>query len=344
MNRKVVNKHFKEKGLDAIIIISDQNRFWYTGIQSSYGFLFIEKEIADLFVDSRYIILAKKEAKNANVNLLAEGALDKFVEAKQLTYKKVGFESDYITIDQLNSIKKLFPNAEFVGVSGQGLRDYKTDEEAKNIRTAALIGLRSFEQLKPEILEGKTEKELAARLEYLFKVNGATKEGFDTIVASGINGAKPHAVPSDKKLKNGELCTFDFGTVFNGYMSDTTRTIQIGKVTDPKLLEIYEVVKEAQRRGIEAIKPGITGAQIDKICRDYITEKGYGEYFGHGTGHGLGIDVHELPNTNSANNKPLEVGHVVTVEPGIYIENIGGVRIEDDVLVTEDGYKVLSYE
>ncbi|NQZ28997.1 MAG: aminopeptidase P family protein [Mycoplasmatales bacterium] len=344
MNRKVVDKHFAEKGLDAIIIMSDQNRFWYTGVQSSYGFLFIEKDRADLFVDSRYIILAKNEAKNADVNLLKAGALKEFAKTKESKYKKVAYESDYVTIDQLNLAKELFPNAEFVAVSGQGLRDYKTDEEALKIREAALIGLRSFEQLKPEIVAGKTEKELAARLEYLFKINGATKEGFDTIVASGYNGAKPHAVPSDKKLENGELCTFDFGTVFKGYMSDTTRTIQIGEVTNPKLLEIYEVVKEAQRRGIEAVKPGVTGAQIDKVCRDYITEKGYGEYFGHGTGHGLGIDVHELPNTNSGNKNPLEPGHVVTVEPGIYIEGLGGVRIEDDVLVTETGYKVLSYE
>ncbi|CAM9151337.1 aminopeptidase P family protein [Mycoplasma marinum] len=344
MDRRVVDKHFAEKGIDAIFVISDENRFWFTKVQSSFGYLIIEKNSAELFVDSRYIILAKKVAQNASVNLLEKNSMTKFAKSKQEKYKKIAIESDYATLDQLERVKRLFTNAEIVFISGQGLRNFKTEEEAENIRKAAHIGLDSFEQLKPEIVEGKTERELAARLEYLFMMNGAAKKGFDTIVASGENGAKPHAVPSEKKLKNGEFVTFDFGTVYNGYMSDTTRTIQVGEVTNPKLLEIYSIVEEAQRLGIEAVKPGVTGAEIDKVCRDYITNKGYGEYFGHGTGHGLGVEVHELPNTSVTNNEPLEVGHVVTVEPGIYIEGIGGVRIEDDVLVTKDGHKVLSYK
>ncbi len=342
MNRKVIDKYFKDDKLDVIISFSSQTRYWFSKVQSSDGALFIEKDKADLFVDSRYIILANSVAKNCTVNLLKKGALQEFSKSKQSNYKVIGYESDYLTIGQFSNLKTLFPDAKFVSLNGQSFRNFKTEEEIKNIETAAKIGLKCFEKLRPEVVAGKTEKELAAKLEYLFKLEGAEKEGFDTIVASGVNGAKPHAVPSDKKLKNGELVTFDFGTYFNGYTSDTTRTIQVGEVTNKKLLEIYDIVKESQRRGIEAIKPGVTGAEIDKICRDYITEKGFGEYFGHGTGHGLGIEVHELPNTNSGNHEPLEPGHVVTVEPGIYIENLGGVRIEDDILVTETGHRILS--
>ncbi len=340
MDKRIIEKHFNDNKLDGIFIMSDYNRFWYTGVQSSYGFLMIDPNESQLFVDGRYIIHAKDVGQNAKVNLLKGDSLQQW--AKNTNYKKIGFESDYTTIDQLNFVKNLFPNAELIGINGQELRSYKTQNESDRIREAAQIGLKAFEELKKEIVPGKTEKELAAKLEFLFIKHGATKFGFDTIVASGVNGAKPHAVPSDKKLLEGEFCTFDFGTIYKGYMSDTTRTIQVGEVTNEKLLEIYSIVKEAQRLGIDSIKPGVTGASIDKICREYIKSKGYGEYFTHGTGHGLGIEVHELPNTNSANETILEEGHVVTVEPGIYIDGIGGVRIEDDILVTKDGYEILS--
>ncbi len=342
MDKKILDKKMKENKLDVIISFADQTRYWYTKVQSSFGYLFIEKDEANLFVDSRYILLAKQVIKNAKRNLLTVDTVKKFVSKKQKDYKVIGYETDYLTIDGLERIKSWFPNAKLVPLNGQSLRNVKTEEEIENIETAALIGLKCFEELKKDVVAGKTEKELAAKLEYLFKMSGAEKQSFDTIVASGVNGAKPHAVPSDKKLKNGEFVTFDFGVFYKGYASDTTRTIQVGDVKNEKLLEIYAVVEEAQRLGIAAVKPGVTGAEIDKICRDYITKKGYGKYFGHGTGHGLGLDVHELPNTNSGNNEPLEVGNVVTVEPGIYIEGLGGVRIEDDVLITKDGNRVLS--
>ncbi|MCP4337185.1 MAG: aminopeptidase P family protein [Mycoplasma sp.] len=342
MDKKILNKIMQEKKLDVVISFADQTRYWFTKVKSSYGFLFIEKDEANLFVDSRYILLAKQVAENCKNNLLTKKNIQNFIFKKNNSYKRIGFESDYATIDEYEKIKKWFPNSELISINGQFLRQTKTKKEIKNIKTAAQIGLRCFEELKEYIVPGVTEKELAAKLEYLFKVAGAEKQSFDTIVASGINGAKPHAVPSNKKIENGEFVTFDFGTYYNGYASDTTRTIQVGEVKNPKLLEIYKIVEEAQKLGIEAIKPGITGSEIDKICRDYIIEKGYGEYFGHGTGHGLGIDIHELPNTNGSNNNPLEPGNVVTVEPGIYIEGLGGVRIEDDILVTENGFEVIS--
>lgn len=188
---------------------------------------------------------------------------------------------------------------------------------------------------------GVSEKELAVALERKMVDLGASKKSFETILLSGANGSLPHGKPSDKKLQNGELVTVDFGCYFEKYASDMTRTFAVGDI-DEKLSEIYNVVLEAQKRGIKAVKAGVSGYDVDKVCRDYITEAGYGEYFGHGTGHGLGIDVHEDISVSPKSKHILEVGNVITIEPGIYISGIGGVRIEDDVVVTENGCEVLN--
>ncbi|MCP4356163.1 MAG: aminopeptidase P family protein [Proteobacteria bacterium] len=210
------------------------------------------------------------------------------------------------------------------------------------IRKASQIALTSLAEIMDEIKPGKTEKEIANLLEARCKANGADKMGFETIVGSGPNGAKAHSVPSDKILKADEYVVIDFGVTFKGYMCDITRTIPVSKNTDPEMHKIANIVRQAQQLAIAAIKPGVPGATIDAIARDYITEKGYGEKFGHGTGHGLGIDMHEYPDASKYNKEPLEVGNVITVEPGIYIEGLGGYRIEDDILVTKNGFEVLS--
>uniref|UniRef100_A0A2C9L540 Peptidase M24 domain-containing protein n=1 Tax=Biomphalaria glabrata TaxID=6526 RepID=A0A2C9L540_BIOGL len=202
----------------------------------------------------------------------------------------------------------------------------------------------ALEKVKPFIKEGISEKELDAKLEYEIRMLGAEKSSFDAIIASGYRGALPHGRASNKIIKNGELITFDFGAIYNGYCSDITRTLHVGEVTDPKLLEIEAVLIEAQRLGKLAVKPGVSTFEVDKVCRDYISEKGYGKYFTHSTGHGLGIEVHEAPGVsfNKSVETILEPGMVITVEPGIYIEGFGGIRIEDDILVTENGHEVLS--
>ena len=215
--------------------------------------------------------------------------------------------------------------------------------EINNVKKAIEISRLALNATLKIIKPGvSTEKEIRNFLEFKMLESGATKIAFDSIVVSGIRGSMPHGVPGDNIIKNGELLTIDFGADFAGFKADITRTFKIGEIQNDKLNEIFDIVKHAQKIGIMAIKPGIKTSEIDKICREYITNKGYGEYFSHGTGHGLGIEIHEEPYVTSQSTSTLEIGNIITVEPGIYIPGLGGVRFEDDILVTKNGYKVLS--
>lgn len=337
-----LHKIFENEGLDAIISFSEQTRLWLTEVKTSFGYLFVEKTNIDLFVDGRYIEMANKNAKNTNVHLIKEHSFNEYIASKK--YEKIGIENEYLVNSERELIQKWFPDAELISFSAAKLRIQKEDNEIQNVKKACEIALKSLEEIKPLIKEGISEKELDAELEKRIRMNGGEKGSFDAIIASGERSSLPHGRASDKILKNGELITIDFGAYYKGYASDITRTFHVGNVTNPKLLEIEKILREAQIRGVAAVKPGVTTGAIDKICRDYITEKGYGQYFTHSTGHGLGIDVHELPNVSS-NPKydwVLEEGMIITVEPGIYIEGVGGIRVEDDVLVTKTGHKVLS--
>ncbi len=342
MNNKQLLKTFEDNNLDVIYSTSEQMRLWYTGLKASAGFLFVEKDSATLIIDARYIELARKTAKNVSVVLFKKDELK--VHAKENNYKRIGVEKEYMTISEREALETLFPDATLVSISGAELRIIKDNEEIELMRKAGSIAMKALSELESEMVAGVTELELDRKLEFLLRKHGAEKGSFDAIVVSGANGSLPHGKPSSKKLRDGELLTIDFGAIWKGYCSDITRTFHIGTVTDEKLLEIEAVLTEAQKLGKEAVKPGATTLEIDKICRDYITEKGYGEFFVHSTGHGLGIDVHELPNvtSNEKFSRVLEEGMVITVEPGIYIPDFGGIRIEDDVLVTKDGYEILS--
>jgi len=194
----------------------------------------------------------------------------------------------------------------------------------------------AFEHIQTVIKPGVKEIEVANELEFFMRKQGATSSSFDIIVASGYRSALPHGVASDKEIESGELVTLDYGALYNGYCSDITRTFAVGQISE-QLNEIYHVVLEAQLRGIKGTKTGLTGKEADALTRDYITEKGYGEYFGHSTGHGLGMDVHEAPSLSFRSETVLKPGMVVTIEPGIYIPDVGGCRIEDDILITKDG-------
>jgi Xaa-Pro aminopeptidase len=239
-------------------------------------------------------------------------------------------------------LKKSMKTINFVFINGTKLRMVKTNEESKILKEAANISHKALNAVKHLIKPGISEIEIRNNLEFQMLKFGAEKPGFDSIVVSGERSALPHGKPSSKLLKEGELVTIDFGAQYKGYTADITRTFKVGDVTDQKLLEIFEVVKEAQELGIKAVKPGVLASTIDKICRDYIISKGYGEYFVHGTGHGLGVEVHEEPYVTPISKDILQVGNVITVEPGIYIPNLGGTRFEDDILVTNDGYEILS--
>ncbi|MBN0919265.1 aminopeptidase P family protein [[Mycoplasma] gypis] len=333
-------KTFEDNDLDVIISDAPETRLWMAEVQTTDGYLVMEKEVAYLFVDGRYIEYCQNNAKNVEVKLLKGDSLSQFLKTKD--YKRVGIEEDYLKVGVLNRFKKMLPEATFKEVNGQFYRIKKDYREYSIVEEACRISLEAFEEVKKYLKVGVTEKEIAHKLAYLMNIFGAEKESFESIVAFGRNAAEPHHHPTDTPLADGDIVKIDFGAQYKGWASDITRTFFFGTPRNEKLVEILTIVKEAQRLGREAVKPGLNTKDIDKICRDYITEKGYGDFFTHSTGHGVGINVHELPNVSSISNFVLEPGMIITVEPGIYIEGLGGARIEDTVLVTESGNKVLS--
>ncbi len=343
MNSQKLFDVLKEKKIDAIICESPQTRRWYTGVSTTDGWLIIESnKEATLFVDGRYIEYAKNNAKNVKVNLLKKDSLQKWLLSKN--FKKIAIEDNYLTLSKRDYLKKIFTGTKvtFTSINAQMFRIVKSEDEIKLVQKAIDISLESFEVLKSYIKEGVTEKELQHKLEYIMVRKGAEREAFDSIVAFNDSTAEPHHHSSDKKLKKGDMVTIDFGAQYDGYCADITRTFIYENQGNEKFNEILSIVEEAARLGREAVKPGIKASEIDKVCRSFIKSKGYDNFFVHSTGHGLGIDVHEFPYVSTTSDIVLEPGMIITVEPGIYIEKLGGARIEDDVLVTKDGNKVLT--
>ncbi|MGZ9797541.1 M24 family metallopeptidase [Mycoplasma sp. 4013] len=342
MNRKKLDEMFAKTGVEVLISEAPQTRLWYAGVQTTDGFIAIEKDKATLFVDGRYIEYAQKNAKNVEIVLIKGDAVKNWFAAKN--FKKIALEKEYLVKQVQDQILSWVNPDHIEWVSAQHLRILKDDGEIELIQKAVDISMQALNELKEWIKPGMSEKEVAFKLNYLLKLKGAEKEGFEEIVATAEASAEPHHHPTDKKLVNNNLLKIDFGAQYKGYTADITRTFILGdeKLANPKQLEILEIVKEAAAAGRKAVRPGIKASQIDKVCRDFIEAKGYGQYFVHSTGHGLGIDVHEFPNVSKFSDYVLEPGMIITVEPGIYIEGLGGARIEDDVLVTENGYYVFS--
>lgn len=342
MNKKsIIEEIIKANNLDAVLFYSFENRFWYSDFISTLGYLLITKNEAKLLVDGRYITEAKTVAKNVTVENFTNifQSLNDICQKENIT--NVGFEADYITYGQLADWKKMMPKINFVPLNIRELRMIKDQEEINRIQKACEIGDLAYQEILKNIKPGMTEREVENIILNSFSKNGATKASFETIIASGFRSAMPHGKASDKVINDNEIITCDFGCVYQGFCSDMTRTFALGKIDD-KLIEIHNIVAQAQMNGIKAVKPGIKIGEIDKICRDYIAEQGYGQYFTHGTGHGLGIEIHEAPWVIRNEQTILKPGMVITVEPGIYIPDLGGVRIEDDILVTENGYQILT--
>ncbi|MCK5945778.1 MAG: aminopeptidase P family protein [Mycoplasmataceae bacterium] len=341
MKQNIIRTLLKENNADALVSFSPQTRLWFTGFIASDGIMVFTPEENILYMDGRYFEAATEAVTTAKVVLLNKESMDKM---KDLGLKTLLVESNYLTVDESLKIKKLFKNDKFININGQSLRISKTKEEIEIMKEAGSIALKALKDTEKLMKAGVSEVAIRNELSSNLKKHGASTDSFDAIVVSGERGSLPHGKPSEKLLKDGELLTIDFGALYRGYCSDITRTFHVGTVTDKKTLEIEEVLRAAQKLGVAAVKPGVTTGQIDKVCRDYITEKGFGKYFVHSTGHGLGIDVHELPNvtSNKAFDVDLKEGMVITVEPGIYIPGVGGIRVEDDILVTKDGHYVLS--
>jgi Xaa-Pro aminopeptidase len=339
-----LRSNFSTLGIDGILITSPYNRRYISNFTGSAGVVLISAEKTLFLTDFRYIEQATKQCQGFEI-IKITGTIPEEVaqQVKNLGIQKLGFEEDFLTYSSF----KLYDNevdAELVPLSGviEKLRLIKTDAEIKILKVAADIADAAFKHILDFIGPGKTELEVSNELEFFMRRAGATSSSFDTIVASGHRSALPHGVASDKVIEAGDIVTMDYGCYYNGYVSDITRTIAIGE-PDAKLKEIYDVVLEAQLLGMAGIKPGLTGKQADAITRDYITEKGYGEYFGHSTGHGIGLEIHEGPGLSMKSDVILEPGMVVTCEPGIYIPGLGGVRIEDDTLITKDHNEALTH-
>ncbi|WP_427902204.1 M24 family metallopeptidase [Ornithinibacillus xuwenensis] len=343
MKLSKIRESLKALNLDALLITSPINRRYVTGFTGTAGIALISADEAIFITDFRYTEQATDQAKEFNV-IEHKQLIEQEVHAqlKRLQVKRLGFEKNHVTYSTYDQYQNLF-DAELVPTSDivEKIRLIKTPEELTVLQKAANIADAAFEHIQGYIKPGVKEIEISNELEFFMRRQGATSSSFDIIVASGFRSAMPHGVASSKEIQAGELVTLDYGALYEGYVSDITRTFAVGEISE-ELRKIYDTVLEAQLRGVDGIKPGMTGKEADALTRDYITEQGYGEYFGHSTGHGIGLEVHEGPGLSSRSELKLEPGMVVTVEPGIYIPNVGGCRIEDDIIVTENGNERLT--
>jgi Xaa-Pro aminopeptidase len=325
--------------LDAPLLVTNlTNVLYLTGFESSNAALLVEPGArATLYTDFRYAEAARA-VPGVEVEMTKRSIMSDLAGRLK---GRVQFEADVLPYSQWEHLSsgaaKLVPTHGIV----DGVRAIKDDEEIAKLRKAARIADRGFEALTAETFVGRSEKEIAWRLHELLHAHGADALSFESIVASGSNGAMPHARPTDRIVDRGTLVTIDWGVRVGGYYSDCTRTVSTGGLPG-RLREAYDVCLEAQKRACASIKAGMTGVEADAIARDPITDAGFGENFGHGLGHGVGLMVHEAPRLSTESTDTLEPGHVVTIEPGIYLEGVGGCRIEDLTVVREDSLELLT--
>jgi Xaa-Pro aminopeptidase len=330
---------------DAMLITNPINRRYITGFTGSSGVVLITQDRAALLTDFRYREQAPLQAVGfeiiehaANVNATIAEVL------REWGIETLLFEDGDVTFSTYQAMAQAFSFAKLqaAGRLVEQLRIIKDEQEIAVMQEAADLADRAFNHILGYIKPGVTEASIALELEVYMRSQGATSSSFDTIVASGERSALPHGVASDRVLGRNEFVKLDFGAYYKGYCSDITRTVVLGTPTD-KHREIYNIVLEAQQHALEHLSPGMTGKEGDALTRDIITRYGYGECFGHGTGHGLGMEVHEAPRLSLTGDTVLTPGMIVTVEPGIYLPGFGGVRIEDDVVITESGIHILTH-
>ena len=339
-------KLLNELNVDGIFLTDLYNLRYFAGFTGTTGVAVATKKGNLFYSDFRYRSQAEAQVSKMGFEFkeVSRGSL-KYVgeHAEELGLKKIGFEDNNVTFATYQKLKEIF-KAELVPVGEKIMyeRMVKSDEEILMIKKAIEISDIAFSEALKVIKEGVSERELSAYMEYVQKKNGAEDKSFNTILASGVRSAMPHGVASDKKIQKEEFITMDFGAYYNGYVSDMTRTVYYGNNITERHKEIYNLVLEAQILGINTIKEGIMSDDVDKVVRNFLTEKGYGEYFGHGLGHGIGVEIHELPYLSSVSHIELKENMVVTSEPGLYFDGWGGVRIEDDVVVKKDGREVLN--
>ena len=350
MRVQAARKLLEEKGLDAAFIASPANIRYLSGFAGTDSYLYLSSKRQVILTDSRYTLQAEEEGKDCEVRTI-KGERVYGVLLKELLeedkVKRLGFEDGVMTWQFVKKLQEAagdkwgeerwVPLGEELSL----LRAVKDEGEIEKLARAEQIGDEAFSYILTQIKPGITELEIAAKLEYYMKSHGAQEKGFDTIAASGLHSAMPHAVPSEKVLEKGDFLTLDFGCKYQGYCSDMTRTVVIGKANE-KQKEIYKIVLEAQEAALAGLRAGMTGAEGDALARKVIEEAGCGDYFGHGLGHSVGLEIHEKPALSPKDQTILRPGIKETVEPGIYIPGLGGVRIEDMTVITENGIKNLT--
>lgn len=334
-----VKKILMDQGLDALLLTSPINIRYFSNFTGE-AYLLLSPVACILFTDFRYTIQASmqcnpivriQEIQRGNQFNLLNSIIDEY------GFHTIGYEDAYMSCAEFTqlqaAIKHLF--VPFSNAVNQ-IRQVKDAEEIELLQKAQVISEQSFQDVLPFVKPGVSELDIATELLYRIRKNGGEGPSFDPIIASGPNGALCHAIPTQRKLQNGDLVVMDFGSLWNGYCSDMTRTIAIGNV-EPELKKIYDIVLSANLLALDALKPGITGKSLDNIARSYIEENGYGPFFGHSLGHGFGLEIHESPTAGPTSQDILLPGMTVTIEPGIYLEGKGGVRIEDCCVLTENG-------
>jgi len=343
--KKTSRKIMKLNHLDGILFSSLENIRYLCGFTGSDGALVITQKESFFLTDSRYWTQADEEVRNSKIihyKKKMEGIASLSLDLK---LKSIGFESTSLAFSSHQFLLGgLPPDAKLIPLEHElkNLRAIKDAQELTHIQTAIDIASKAFLHIMEILKEGVVEREVALEMEFFMKHKGADALGFDIIIASGKRSALPHGRADSKRIEKGDFILIDFGSGFQGYHSDQTRTVVCGKPSSEQK-KIYQMVKEAHDKAIEMVRPGISIQEVDAAARDHIRNQGYGEYFGHGTGHGIGISVHEDPAINSENKDLVQEGMVFTIEPGIYLSDWGGVRIEDMIRVTSTGAELLTY-
>ncbi len=341
---KQIAAKLPEYGLDAMLITSEPGEFYAAGFHGE-GVAVVTPEQCYYYTDSRYIESAEKQITGAAVSLPDEDRnYRQMVQAiiERHGIQKLGYETHYMTVEEFGQYKEAL-SATLVPASDllEKLRAGKDGEEIALLTKAQRIAERALDEILGFIRPGLTEQEIAAKLQYDMLRFGADKMSFDPIVVAGPNGSLPHGIPGPRKVEQGDFLTMDFGCKFGGYCSDMTRTVAVGEPTE-EMKKVYHTVLEAQLAGIAKAKAGVPGCEIHGAAQAVIDAAGYGAFFGHGFGHSVGIEIHENPNANHRNKNPLPCGAVISAEPGIYLPGRFGVRIEDVLVLTEDGCDILT--
>lgn len=339
-----LREKLQNDSIDAILITKTENCLYLSGFTGTSAHLLITKENALLITDFRYIEQAKSQAPFFQViKYVGDIIVELNNQLQRLGVKNLGFETDDISYSKYLSLRdkigkvNLEPRKGFV----ESLRMIKGQDEIDKIKKAVEIADGAFDNALNYIKPGVREKEIAAEIEYYIKKNGGDGPSFETIVASGARSAMPHGVASEKEIQIGDVIVMDFGAIYKGYCSDMTRTVFLGHAND-KMVEIYEIVLETQIQALKGAIKGKKGSEIDEIARGMITKAGYGENFGHGLGHSVGIEIHEEPRLSITGQTIMENGMIATIEPGIYLEGLGGVRIEDMIVINDNEPIVLT--